>query len=175
MRCEIVGGMLACAMLVSLADCANAPKPHVVQAPPPPMPVTQKLIQAHWKFASVDACTATVATALLSLDIIVSPREIAVSVRRTSHRGLPRNGTLIDFAGGSGSWSVTAQGPSRHKATVVQPMSEAAAARVLALLAGGVLHFGEPGDGLPALRVPAGGDPARIWYECVRRDLPANE
>jgi hypothetical protein len=166
MRCEFVRGMLACALLLSLADCANAPQP-----PPPPMPVVHKEIQAHWIFAAGGACTATVATALLSLDIIVSPREIDVSVRLSSHRGLPRNGTRIDFVGASGSWSVTAHGPSRHKATATEPMSPDAAGRVFVLLSGGILHFGEPEDGLLALRVPDGGAPARLWFECVRHDL----
>jgi hypothetical protein len=165
-----------------LADCATTAKPHVVPpppppprapepSPPPPPPAAHGPIQAHWIFSGGGACTATVATALVALDVVASPTDIAVSVRLNGHHGLPRKGTLIDFAGESGNWSVTAHGPSRHKATASEPMSEDAAGRVLVLLSGGVVHFGEPRDGLPALRVPNGGAPARLWFECVRHDL----
>jgi len=173
--------MLAWALVLALADCAVTSTPHVApapplpppapQPPPPPMPVMHRAIQAHWIFSDGAACTATAATALLSLDIVASPSDIAISVRLSGHRGLPRNGTLIDFAGASGHWSVTAHGPSRHKATATEPMSEDAAGRVFVLLSGGIVHFGEPGDGLLTLRVPDGGAPARLWFECVRHDL----
>jgi len=105
-RCIIVHGLLAGALALALADCATAP------APQPP-PVVPRLIQAHWIFGAGGACTATVATALLAMDIAASPAGFTVSVRLTGHRGLPRTGTLIDFAGVSGGWQVMAHGLSR--------------------------------------------------------------
>ena len=180
MQGAVIRGALTVTMVLALADCASTPKPHVTPRPPPPpapqppppaTPVARGPIQAHWIFSGGGACTATAATALVSLDIVASQSDIAVSVRLSAYRGLPRKGTLIDFTGGSGSWSVAAHGPSRHEATASEPMSEDAAGRVLVLLSGGTVRFGEPRDGLPALRVPAGGAPARLWFECVRRDL----
>jgi hypothetical protein len=77
----------------------------------------------------------------------------------------------IEFAGTSGTWTVTGRKAASHRVVASQPMTEDQAGQILVLLGGGVVRVGRPNEGLPALQVPNSGVPGRDWFECVRRKL----
>lgn len=77
----------------------------------------------------------------------------------------------IEFAGATGSWSLTGRKAASRRVIASQTMTEDQAGQILVLLGGGVVRIGRPNEGLPPLQLPNSGVPGRDWFECVRRKL----
>jgi hypothetical protein len=174
MRFGLLKLVLPAALLLALAACEKPPAPVAVVPPPPPAPPppVRRPVSAAWNFHGGDVCTASAANSALALDVAASSSTLTVNAR--VGRGTPMPGgrsVTIEFAGASGTWTVTGRKAASHRVMSSQPMNEDRAGQILVLLGGGVVRVGRPNEGLPPLEVPNGGTPGRDWFECVRRQL----
>jgi len=153
-----------------------APKPAPPPAPPPPpppaAPAPRAPVAGAWRFQPGAACTATVASPAISLDVSAAAGQLRLVAHVPGKKPLPAKAALtIAFTGAGGGWNIPGRVSGKRDVAASQPVSEDAAGRVLVLLDGGVVRVGKPGLGLPRLGVPNAGADGSAWFECVRGQL----
>lgn len=174
MRFGLLRLVLPGAVALSLAACEKPPPPVPVVPPPAPAPppAVRRPVAATWSFHGGDACNAAAASSALTLDVTASSSTLTLNARLGRGTPLPAGRSVtIEFAGTTGTWTVTGRKAASRRVTASQPMTEDQAGQILLLLEGGVVRVGRPNEGLPPLQVPNSGVPGRDWFECVRRQL----
>lgn len=168
---------LAVALLVM--GCAATPPPVVVAPPvaaaqpPPAPPAAPRWLALRWTFRADDAACRAVATGRgAAVSVTVTRDMVGLAARLTAPAGQARPaGGTVQFQGAAGAWSVPLTQGGRRTAALTGGLNEDAVGRVLVMLSGGRLQVGRAGAGWPVLLLQASGNPGKLWFECVRRQL----
>jgi hypothetical protein len=138
-------------------------------APPPPV----QPVATSWDFRTgEDACVAIAAAANVSLEVTVHRGEPIHLVTTVPSAPPGRQGSVtLRFAGGSGSWQLSARMTGPRQATALLGDDETDLSQLLLLLGGGVLEVGGAGKAIASLALREAGPHGRDWFDCARHNI----
>ena len=158
-----------------LAACAARPRPPL-PAPDiainlPPAPPAPTMLNATWNFKSDVTCNANAVAVKLLLQINASSTRILTIVRLLSKQNFEVRSLPIQFASTSGKWVINSRVTGHKTAISAKTIDEYQVSRLVLLLSGGVVRFGEEDMGIPSLRIPNAGQAGQAWLNCVQKLL----